>query len=180
VQPQGWVALLRAVNVGGHNRVPMAELRKLLSELGFGSIATFIASGNVLFTAETSRREAIADRLEDAIAESFGVETTAVLRTPDELRRLFSRHPFGNNGSTSFVSFLAAKPTPAAVRALAALDFAPDEAKVAGSDVYLRYPNGFSGAKLTNAALERALGVPGTARNWRTVTKLAELAKELG
>jgi uncharacterized protein (DUF1697 family) len=179
VATQGWVALLRAVNLGARNRVPMAELRGELWSLGFSSVSTYIASGNVLFVAEGSRRESIAQRIEAVIGKSFGVETAVVLRKPDELRRLLAGHPFGET-SSSYVTFLAAKPPPAAVRALGALDFGADEVKVAGSDVYLRYPNGVTGAQATSAALERALGVPGTARNWRTVTKLAELAEELG
>ena len=179
MQSQGWIALLRAVNLSGRNRVPMAELRRELQELGFASVSTYIASGNVLFVAEPAQRGQLAETIEDLIAKRFGVETVVVLRRPDELRRLLAGHPFGET-SSSYVTFLAAKPPPAAVRALGALAFGADEAQVAGSDVYLRYPNGVTGATLTSAALERALGIPGTARNWRTVTKLAGLAEQLG
>jgi uncharacterized protein (DUF1697 family) len=77
------------------------------------------------------------------------------------------------------VTFLAEKPDRSAVRRVQALDIAPDRVEVAGSDVYLHYPKGFQGARLTGALLEKTLGVAGTARNWRTVTRLADLAEEL-
>ena len=179
MQQKPWIALLRAVNLGGRNRVPMAELREVLAALGFGSVRTYIASGNVLLTAG-SNRAAVTEAVEAAIAGSFGVATSVALRAPSELDRLLDRHPFGAETSASFVSFLTAKPSAAAVRKLAALDVAPDRAHVAGSDVYLHYPNGVTAAKLSIARVERTLGVPGTARTWATVAKLAELGRELG
>jgi uncharacterized protein (DUF1697 family) len=170
---QGWVALLRGINIGARNRVPMAGLRTLFEELGLGDVRTVIASGNVLFTGAKPDGEA----LERAIGERFGVRAPVVLRTFDEIRAVAAGHPFGDDGSKSYVTFLAAKPKPAAVRALAAAEIAPHEAVVAGRDVYLRLPNGITGAHLPGQLLERLLGVPGTARNWRTVTKLAELSR---
>ena len=101
------------------------------------------------------------------------------VRVVEELRAVVAAHPFGADTSRTYVTFLAAEPDREAVAALAALDTGSDEAEVAGRDVYVRYPAGVQGARLTGARLERVLGVPGTARNWRTVTRLAELAAEL-
>jgi uncharacterized protein (DUF1697 family) len=173
---QGWVALLRGINVGGRNRVPMAELRRVLDDAGCGSVRTYIQSGNVLFTNRASDRARLARRLEAAVEEAFGVSAVVVLRTFEELRELERSHPFGADTSRTFVSFLAATPDPKRVRDLASLDVAPDEVEVVGSDVFVRYPNGIQGARLSAAQLERRIGVPGTMRNWRTVTKLVELA----
>ena len=173
---QGWVALLRGVNVGGRNRVPMAELRRVFEDAGCGSVTTYIQTGNVLFTKRASDRTRLARRLETAVEGAFGVPSIVVLRTCEELFELERSHPFGADTSNTFVSFLAAEPDPEQARRLTDLDVGPDEVKVVGSDVFVRYPNGVQGARLSAAQLERRVGVPGTMRNWRTVTKLAELA----
>jgi uncharacterized protein (DUF1697 family) len=173
---RGWVALLRAVNLGARNKVPMAELRASLERSGFGGVRTYIQSGNVLFTSGDGDREALARRLEEEIARSFGVATTAILRTFDELRAVAARHPFGADTSRTHVSFLAARPHPEGLARLAGFDAGPDRIEIDGTEAYLRYPHGVQGSRLTAARLERLLGVAGTARNWRTVTALAELA----
>lgn len=170
-----WVALLRAVNLGARNKVPMAELRELLSEAGYGDVRTYIASGNVLLDGPR-RRSTIAGDLERLIADAFRVETTAVMRTPKELATVVAGHPFGADTSQSHVVFLAERPDSRAARQLGAADHSPDRALLVGADVYLRYPAGVRGSRLSAARLERLLGTPGTHRNWRTVAALAELA----
>jgi uncharacterized protein (DUF1697 family) len=177
VAEKGWVALLRGINLGARNKVPMTELRRLLEERGYGSVRTYIQSGNVLFTAKASDRAALARKLERAIEEAFGVSAAVVLRTFDEIGRVAGSHPFGPDTSKTQVAFLAQKPRRADVRTLEELEIAPDRFEVAGSDVYLHYPNGVQGARLSGALLERHLRVPATVRNWRTVTRLAEMAE---
>jgi len=171
-----WVALLRAVNLGSRNRVPMPELRARLEAAGHRSVRTYIASGNVLLETRSRSRDAVARELERAIADAFGVGTTVILRTPDELAAVVAGHPFGRDTARTHVSFLAARPAPEAVERLTAADRGPDRVELAGADVYLRYANGVQGSRLSAAKLERLLGVRGTVRNWRTVEKLAELA----
>ena len=170
-----WVALLRAVNLGARNKVPMAELRALLSGAGYGDVRTYIASGNVLLDGPQAR-STIAGELERLIADAFQVKTTAVMRTPKELASVVAGHPFGVDTSQSHVVFLAERPGSQAARQLAAADHSPDRALLVGADVYLRYPAGVQGSRLSTARLERLLGTPGTHRNWRTVAALAELA----
>jgi uncharacterized protein (DUF1697 family) len=165
-----WVALLRAVNLGSRNKVPMAELRRVFEQAGCESVSTYIQSGNVLFEHAKPDRAA----LERAVAREFGVQTVIVLRRVSQLAKLVAAHPFGKDTSKSAVAFLAEKPGRAEVTAMARLDIAPDRFEVVGPDIALHYPNGFQGAKLTPAKLEKALGVRATARNWRTVAKLAE------
>ena len=172
-----WVALLRAVNLGARNKLPMAELRAQLEEAGYGGVRTYIASGNVILDGPKSRT-ALAGEVESLIAKTFRVDTTAILRTPKELASVVAGHPFGADTSHSHVVFLAAKPKRDAADRLAALDPSPDRAVLAGAEVYLHYPAGYSGARLSAAQLERLLAVRGTHRNWRTVAKLAELAAE--
>jgi uncharacterized protein (DUF1697 family) len=178
VSLSGWVALLRGINVGGRNSVPMAELKKLFDAHGCLAVRTYIQSGNVLFTHELSDRAKLAELLESAVSDSFGVSATVVLRTFHEIDKVARAEPFGPDNSKTVVTFLAMKPAREAVITLESLDVAPDRVAVVGSDVFLHYPNGVSGARLTGALLERELGVPGTARNWKTVTRLAQLAHD--
>lgn len=166
------MALLRAVNVGGRNKVPMGELRELCAELGHENVETFIASGNVVFR----DRAPDPSELERAIAQRFDVETTVILRTSAQLQKLVAAEPFGSRTPDAFVAFLARQPAKANFEALSTSDF-PDEAwERVGPDLALLYPSGVHRAQLSGARLERLLNVQATLRNWRTVTKLAELA----
>ena len=174
----GWVALLRGINVGGRNRVPMAELRELFEQAGLGSVSSYIQSGNVLFTSEAADRDELSRQLEEAVRETFAVSSPVVLRTAAELARIADSPPFGPDTSQTHVAFLDREPSEPG--ALAAFDPAPDRFEVAGTEVYLLYPNGVHGSRLTGALLERRLGVTATLRNWRTVAKLADLAGSLG
>jgi uncharacterized protein (DUF1697 family) len=167
-----WIALLRAINLGARNKVPMAELRQVFEKAGCESVRTYIQSGNVVFEHSKPDRAA----LEAAVAKAFGVQSVIVLRTAKQVRSLLSSHPFGTDTSKSHVAFLGKKPGRASLRSLAELDIAPDRFEAMGADVALHYPNGFSGAKLTAARLEKVLGVAATVRNWRTVARLAEMA----
>ncbi|MFZ0342226.1 MAG: DUF1697 domain-containing protein [Gaiellaceae bacterium] len=168
-----WVALLRAVNLGARNKVPMAELRTLLEDAGYGNARTYIASGNVVFDGPRAKART-AGELERLIADAFGVETTAILRTPKQLASAVEKHPFDDVADT-YVAFLAGRPTKAAAARLEAFDSEP---VLAGPDLYLRLPHGVQGSRLSNARIESLLGVPATLRNWRTVVALVELAAE--
>ncbi len=172
-----WVALLRAVNLGARNKVPMAKLRAQLEQAGYENVRTYIASGNVVFDGPRSRPK-VAGELERLIADAFGVETTVILRTPAQLESVLAGHPFGKDTSQSHVVFLAAKPAAGAARRFADVDPSPDRAELAGADVYLRYSAGVQGSRLSAARLERLLEVRATHRNWRTVAALADLAAE--
>ena len=175
-----YVALLRGVNVGGRNKVPMAELRLLVESLGCTGVATVIQSGNVVFTA---RRPVRSERLQDAIAGRFGVRTPVILRTASEVVAV-AEHPLfpDLDPATVHVGFLAESPTVEAATAVettaAAVEgasFGTERFALDGTEVYLHLPGGMARARLPSH-LERHLGVPLTIRNWATVTKLADLA----
>jgi uncharacterized protein (DUF1697 family) len=172
-----WVALLRAVNLGRNNKVPMAQLRALLEAEGYEGVGTYIASGNVLLDGP-AKRAALAAALEALVADAFGVTTTVVLRRPRELAATVAAHPFGDDVSETHVAFLASRPAKAAATRLAAVDPGHDLAVLEGAEVYLRLPRGVHGSRLSVARLESLLGVPATLRNWRTVAALASLAAE--
>jgi uncharacterized protein (DUF1697 family) len=167
------VGLLRGINVGGKNKVAMSELRTLVETLGYTDVATFIQSGNVVFTAGAS---VTPSSLETAIAKRFGIDITVVLRTPRELTRVVEANPFtGVDPSRLHVGFMAQKPSAAAAKTLDAERFRPDEFGIRGSELYLHLPNGMGRSKLPTY-IDRQLRIPTTIRNWATVTKLVELA----
>jgi uncharacterized protein (DUF1697 family) len=155
----------------------MAELRQALESAGYEDVRTYIASGNVLLDGP-STRGTVAGELERLVADRFGVETTAIVRSPKELAAVVAGHPFGRDTSKSHVVFLAAEPNREAGKRLAEVDPSPDRVVLSGTDVYLQYHAGVQGSRLSAAYLERLLDVRATHRNWRTVTALAELAAD--
>jgi uncharacterized protein (DUF1697 family) len=168
-----WVALLRGVNLGARNKVPMAELRAKLEDAGYGDVRTYIASGNVLLDGPAGRK-ALGSDLERLVLDAFGVTTAVILRKPKELAATVEAHPFERTSDTH-VAFLARRPAKAVVAELAAVD---PGAVVVGAELYLRLPRGVHGSRLSNARIESLLGVPATLRNWRTVVALSRLAAE--
>ena len=168
-----YVALVRGVNVGGRNKVSMSALRDLVESLGHTDVATYIQSGNVVFT---SKKDVTPASLERAIESEFGLDIALVLRTRAALKRTVNANPFADADlKTVHVGFMAAKPAAAVVRTLDTDQFAPEEFAIKGTDLYLHLPNGMGRAKLP-AYLDRKLKVPTTVRNWNTVCKLLELA----
>jgi uncharacterized protein (DUF1697 family) len=166
-----WVALLRAVNLGARNKVPMAQLRTLLEDAGYENVRTYIASGNIVLDGPTGKAKLASD-LERLVLDSFGVTTAAILRKPRELAAAVEAHPFDSSSDTH-VAFLAKRPAGSAAARLQAAD---PGAVLSGAELYLRFPRGVHGSRLSNARIESLLGVPATLRNWRTVVALAELA----
>lgn len=167
------IVFLRAVNLGARNKVPMAQLRGLLEDAGYEDVRTHLASGNVLLDAPGGAA-ALAREIERLIADTFGVTTTAIIRTPKELAATIAAHPFGKDTSETYVAFLARTPEKSAASRFRKEHGDPARTVLKGSDVYLRLGRGVHGAHLSIARLESLLGVPATLRNWRTVAALVE------
>jgi uncharacterized protein (DUF1697 family) len=171
-----YVALLRGINVGRHRRISMGDLRGVFEELGLDDVSTYLLSGNVLFASGLPAARLTA-RLERAIAEELAPGVSILLRTKRELAKVAAANPFGSHDvSTLHVTFLEKRPSAARARTLDPELGAPDEFRLLGKEIYLRYPHGYGRSKLTNAYFEKQLGVAATTRNWKTVTALAELA----
>ena len=167
------ICLFRGVNVGGKNRVAIRDLVALFESLGLREVRTYIQSGNVVFSSD---RPASADRLAAAIAQRFGLAAAVVVRSGRQLTRVLTSNPFaGAPPETLHVGFVGQRPAASLVRTLDRAACVPEEFAVAGTEIYLRLPNGMGQAKLPSY-LERRLGVGITFRNWRTVTVLADLA----
>lgn len=171
-----YVALLRAVNVGGR-KVPMADLRSLLEELGMGGVTTYLQSGNAVFDATERSASKVASTLETAITDRFGFETPVIVTTPKAIGAAAKANPFladGVDRKELHIAFLGGTPAKAAVSAFPAERFAPDELRVGKGVAYLRYANGVGRSKMTNSLIEKHLGVVATTRNWNTVEALAQ------
>ncbi|MBW1880712.1 MAG: DUF1697 domain-containing protein [Deltaproteobacteria bacterium] len=175
-----WVVLLRGINVGGRNKVPMAALRGLLEALGCGEVRTYIQSGNTVLTATKTLAARLPEALAEAMAERFGFRVSVLLRAGRDLERVATTNPFLATGADPrqlHVAFLAEVPEASAVATLDPDRSPPDRFIVRGPEVFLHLPNGVGRTKLTNAYLDRTLGTTSTVRNWRTVLALAELAR---
>ena len=177
------VALLRGINLGPHKRVAMPALRALVASLGHTDVATYIASGNVVFTAGSS--PVLAADLEKAIAAELDVTCRVVVRTCAELAEVVAHTPYPNQTNPKLVHaiFLTDDPDPeaevhlAAARERAAARGSRDEARIVGRTLYLHTPDGFGRSKLAEE-LSRPRGpAEGTARNWATVTKLLAMCE---
>ena len=198
-----FVALLRAVNVAGKNKIPMAELRRALGDAGYRSVETFMQSGNLVFEAEGDDVGMQAAGIHDVILGAFGHDVTVVGLSAEELSGVAAGNPFLAVGAAprSAVEVDAAVPAletalhatflespvdeaafgglrlPAQPGELAALAAAPG---LAGGVVYLYLPHGYGRTRLNNAYFERALRTPATTRNWRTVVALVEMSARGG
>ena len=168
-----YIALLRAINVGGHN-VKMDKLRTLFEEVGVTNVETFIASGNVIF--HTPRRDT--HRLQSDLAahlrDSLGYDVATFLRTPSEIDAVANLRPFGaEDGRALYAGFIAEAPDASATEALMSLRNETNDFKVIGREIYWTMSGNVSDSGISNAVIERKLRAPATFRNITTVRKLA-------
>jgi uncharacterized protein (DUF1697 family) len=173
-----YVTLLRGINVGGKNRVPMADLVALVQAAGGRDVTTYIQSGNAVFHATAAVASRMPSLLEKALADRLGLTVPVVVRSADALRAVSAGNPFLSEGADPallHVAFLAAKPDAAQAASLDPDRSPPDRVVVHGSEAYLHLPNGVGKTRYTSAYLDARLGTVGTLRNWRTVLALVDL-----
>ncbi|MFH0882382.1 MAG: DUF1697 domain-containing protein [bacterium] len=173
------LALLRGINVGGKNKLPMAELTEMFTAAGCSEVRTYIQSGNIVFRSPGSLAERIPERITEAILDRFNMQIPVITRTADELREITRNNPFlqaGADQQALHVVFLRSRPDAAKVASLDPHRSSPDRYAVRGREIYLHCPNGFARTKLTNDYFDRTLSTTSTVRNWRTVLKLLEMA----
>lgn len=174
-----WVALLRGVNVGGSRRVAMADLRALLTGLGYTDVTTYVQSGNAVFTAEEPDGDRVARAVEQRVDAELGLDVTVIVRSREELAAVVAANPYPDlvdAPTTLHVMFLAGPVRQDAFAGIDLASFAPEEVRAGDRVLYLRCPFGLGRSRLVAELTERRLGVRATMRNWRTVTKLLELA----
>ncbi len=188
------VALLRGINVGGRNKVPMTELREVVTSLGHTGVSTYIQSGNVLFSTPDSDNARLASALESAISDRFGIWSSVVVLSRDELARVLGDNPYPDEPNPKFVHvvFMNSEP-PAdlldrlkAAESEAAAKGSRDTVTAVGEALFLHTPDGYGTSELAQAvfkiisapARQRQRGLAATARNWATAAKLLSLCEE--
>ncbi len=174
-----FVALFRGINVGGRNKLPMRELAEILEELGLKSTKTYIQSGNVVFQSEAQNIEDISGRITNAIYDSHGFSTKVFILQLEALENAISSNPFPeaeNMPKALHLYFLSSEPKNPDIETLEMLKLDSERYKIVDKVFYLYAPDGIGRSKLA-ARAEKALGVTVTARNWRTVSKISEIAR---
>jgi uncharacterized protein (DUF1697 family) len=177
-----YIALLRGINVSGHNMVKMELLRSFLKELDFENITTYINSGNILFQSKLTDTALLEQLIHEKIEEKFGFKIPVVIVTPEEMKAVAANNPFHEaeipDPTQPFVAFLSGQPLAGNIAVLSETDFGRDKFYISNKAIYLIYADGAAGkTKLTNALLENKLKIRATSRNWKTVHKLILLAE---
>jgi len=180
-----YVALLRGINVGGHNKLKMAELRDALQPLGLQNIRTYIQSGNILFESSESE-EFLQQQIQETIQSTFAITSTVIIRTAEEFRSIVNNCPFSEQdladaratatGESLHVALLSTVPTEENGAKLLQYVSEKERCMIKGRDVYLLFYDSIRNAKLSQQLPK--LEVPVTVRNWKTMMKLATMIDE--
>ena len=174
------IALLRAINLAGVNKVGMADLRDLLVSLGFPDARTLLNSGNIVFSGGTKTTAVLEQMLERAAAKQLGVQTDFFVRTAKEWQAVIDANPFPREAKDDPSHLLAVitrdEVSPASVTALQKAIVGRELVRAQGRCLYIVYPDGIGRSKLTSTIFEKHIKTRGTARNWNTVLKLLALA----
>ncbi len=174
-----YAALLRAVNLGSHNKVAMGDLRELLADLGFEAPRSLLQSGNLVFRAAGKNPASLERLLERETERRLGLRTKCFVRTGSELRRVIAANPFTEEAAADpshlLVVFHKGRVPSAGLAALRQAITGCERVAASGREAYLVYPDGIGRSRVTPSLIEKSLGGRGTGRNWNTVLKLASL-----
>jgi uncharacterized protein (DUF1697 family) len=179
-----YLSLLRGINIGGHKKLKMSDLKALYESLGFGQVTTYIQSGNVLFSTDTNESEAeLASRIGNTIETKFGFEVPVVLRTQEEMQQIVTQNPFAEEAELApdklVVMFLVSIPDAATLAQVQTKIDDNSRFAFIGNTLYFFYPDGYGQTKWHSNFFEKQLRTTVTARNWATTCKLAEMAANL-
>ncbi len=175
---QKYIALFRGINVGGKNKLPMAGLKIQLQEFGFKNIITYIQSGNVIFEVQQTDEKILAEKITNLILKTHGFAPQIIVLTLKKLQQVAKNCPFEvdvKNGNLLHFFFLSQSPKNADIAGLNAIKLESETYKIIDDMFYFYAPSGFGRSKLA-AKAEKLLGVSATARNFKTLTKLLEIA----
>ena len=172
-----YIALLRGINVGGHKRVPMAELRETLTKIGFRDVQTYIQSGNVIFQHESTKKDKIEATIQDIILSAFGFEVPVIIKTPKEVNAIFNTCPFNDiQKEKSYFMLLNKAPNPELIIEMQKLTYENEVFKITNDCIYFYSSFGYGRTKFNSNFFERKLQVISTARNYKTMIKLLSLS----
>ena len=176
-----FVSLFRGINVGGHHKVRMDELKELHESLGLKDVLPYIQSGSVVFNSDDADLARLRRKIEDGFEKKFGFHVEVIVRTSAELRDIVDKNPFQSPQSKEskwvVVMFLAARPDDTAQEDLLKTYVGPEELFIIGKEVYIYYTNGIGRSKLSHSLIEKKLKTLGTARNWNTILQLQKLTQ---
>jgi len=177
-----YLALLRGINVGGHKKILMADLRELFESHGFTGVKSYIQSGNVVFNSEIEDEVELTTRVEEMIEVEFGFKVPVRIRTAAQMKQILEKIPFiGSDyldeASKIAITFFDVEPAEAQILELGKFVYAPEQLIVSGREAYSHCPGGFARTKLTNGIIEKKLGVSATSRNLKTFKKMMEMLK---
>ncbi len=176
------IAILRGINVGAHRRIKMDALKAMFAKLKLENTATYIQSGNLVFESKEKDYRKLEQQIKERIAKDFGFDVPVMVRQLAELKTVFDNNPFLRKGVEDIkpyhVTFLATEPEQATIDEIKKGDYAPDEFHIEGRAVYIYCQGSYHKTKLSNKFFEKKLKVEATTRNWKTVTKLLEIAEK--
>jgi uncharacterized protein (DUF1697 family) len=177
-----YVALLRGINLGGHKKIKMAELRASLAAMGFDQVTTYIQSGNVVFKAAKISDKALSKKIEATILSKFGHSVSVIIRSAEEIAQVVANNPFLKEAdidqTTLHVMFLQEPPAQSALMQLETLVLKPDQFRSLGKELYFYLPNGVAESAVMKKPIDRVLMIPTTMRNWRTVNTVQQMCTD--
>jgi len=179
-----YISILRGINLGGHNSIQMTSLKEIYEKLGFKKVVTYIQSGNVIFKASKNESDlTFAKKIEAAILKKYKFNVPIIIRSFPEMEKIISTNPLVNQKEINIerlhVTFLSENPKQENLTIVKGIDFPPDQFIIIEKEIYLHCPDGYGISKLSNNFFENKLKVIATTRNWRTVNKLADMAKDI-
>lgn len=174
-----FLSILRGINVSGHKKISMTDLKVLYEELNFKNVITFIQSGNVVF--ESTTEKGLVKKIEQKISETYNFDVPVILRTLDEMERLLKENQFVKEKNIDItklhITYLSEIPTDENLAKVKKYNFEPDRFYISGKEVYIYCPDGYGRTKLTNNFFENKLKVSATTRNWKTSNELLKIMK---
>jgi uncharacterized protein (DUF1697 family) len=178
-----YISVLRGINVSGHKKIKMADLKILYESLGFNNIVTYIQSGNVLFDSDKTDSDLLKSTIEKAIESQYDFFVPVIIRTEDDFAELIRINPFSPNdiqeeGTKVLVTFLSEPAAGNSSQLLEKYRAASESVNIRENHIYLHCPEGYGKTKLSNNLIEKKLHTEATTRNWKTVLKLYELSKD--
>ena len=174
-----YLALLRGINVSGHNMIKMDTLKKMLENMGFQNVETYIQSGNVFFESEEENAASIGFKIKQEISKVFGYDVPVIMVCKTDLELCFKNNPYLKEKECDikklYVAFISKELSPLAINDLKISNFKPDEASINSNRIYIKYAIGAGKTNLDQKYIEKKLSVVATMRNWNTITKLLEM-----
>lgn len=174
-----YIALLRGINVGGHKKIPMADLRELLANLGLKNVQTYIQSGNVVFKSTEKNAQKLEKVIYNAIRSHFGFEVPVLIKTTQDIQRIFKACPFSEEEKkASYFMMLSDTPDQDLIKKASEKVYEGEVYKIINDCIYLYCDKGYGRAKFNMNFFERQLKTTGTARNYNTMLKLIAMSSE--